>query len=96
MIGGFTGPGGSRTGFGALRVGYYERQRLFHAGKVGTGYDRRTLEELRAGMDRLKTRRYSWVPGRRPETRCVSAAAACRCPIRTRNCSRTMESPRPN
>ncbi|WP_455567304.1 hypothetical protein [Streptomyces diastatochromogenes] len=28
VIGGFTDPGGSRIGFGALLVGHYERQRL--------------------------------------------------------------------
>jgi bifunctional non-homologous end joining protein LigD len=54
VIGGFTEPEGSRTGFGALLVGYYEGEQLKYAGKVGTGYDRRTLEELRARMDRLE------------------------------------------
>ncbi|EST35719.1 non-homologous end-joining DNA ligase [Streptomyces roseochromogenus] len=54
VIGGFTEPAGSRTGFGALLVGYYEGRRLVYAGKVGTGYDRRTLDALRARMDRLE------------------------------------------
>jgi bifunctional non-homologous end joining protein LigD len=54
VIGGFTEPHGSRTGFGALLVGYYEGRRLVYAGKVGTGYDRATLDELRARMDRLE------------------------------------------
>ncbi|WBO68498.1 non-homologous end-joining DNA ligase [Streptomyces camelliae] len=57
VIGGFTEPRGSRTGFGALLVGYYKRQRFVYAGKVGTGYDRTTLEELRARLDRLESDR---------------------------------------
>lgn len=54
VIGGFTEPQGSRKGFGALLVGYYEDDRLRYAGKVGTGYDDDTLVELRERMDRLE------------------------------------------
>jgi bifunctional non-homologous end joining protein LigD len=46
VIGGFTAPQGSRTDFGALLVGYYENGDLCYAGKVGTGFDRRTLQTL--------------------------------------------------
>jgi bifunctional non-homologous end joining protein LigD len=58
VIGGFTAPHGSRTDFGALLVGYNEvgeraarastrsPGRLRYAGKVGTGFDHATLEEL--------------------------------------------------
>jgi bifunctional non-homologous end joining protein LigD len=46
VIGGFTAPQGSRTDFGALLVGYHEDGRLRYAGKVGTGFDRATLETL--------------------------------------------------
>ena len=46
VIGGFTAPQGSRTHFGALLVGYHEGGELRYAGKVGTGYDRATLEHL--------------------------------------------------
>ena len=46
VIGGYTAPHGSRTDFGALLVGYYEDSRLRYAGKVGTGFDHATLEEL--------------------------------------------------
>ena len=34
VIRGYTEPGGSRTDFGALLVGYYEGRRLRYAGKV--------------------------------------------------------------
>ena len=57
VIGGFTEPGGSRVGFGALLLGYYEEGSLRYAGKVGTGYDTRTLRELRARLDELETGR---------------------------------------
>jgi bifunctional non-homologous end joining protein LigD len=46
VIGGFTAPQGSRTDFGALLVGYHEVDELRYAGKVGTGFDRATLETL--------------------------------------------------
>ncbi len=44
VIGGYTDPKGSRVGFGALLVGYYEDGALRYAGKVGTGYDDAFLE----------------------------------------------------
>ena len=47
VIGGFTEPRGSRTGFGALLVGYYEGKDLRYAGKVGTGFKESVLEDLR-------------------------------------------------
>jgi bifunctional non-homologous end joining protein LigD len=48
VIGGYTAPQGAREHLGALLVGYYDDDgdSLRYAGKVGTGYDRRTLERL--------------------------------------------------
>jgi bifunctional non-homologous end joining protein LigD len=46
VIGGYTAPQGSRERLGALLVGYYDGSALRYAGKVGTGYDRGTLEDL--------------------------------------------------
>ena len=57
VIGGFTDPAGSRVGFGALLVGYYERGKLRYAGKVGTGFDTPTLLNLRRKLDARKTSR---------------------------------------
>jgi DNA ligase D-like protein (predicted ligase) len=51
VIGGFTAPKGSRKGFGALLVGYYDDDDLRYAGKVGTGYDDEFLENFH---DRLE------------------------------------------
>jgi bifunctional non-homologous end joining protein LigD len=47
VIGGYTDPAGERIGLGALLVGYHNpRGDLVYAGKVGTGYDERTLKAL--------------------------------------------------
>jgi bifunctional non-homologous end joining protein LigD len=54
VIGGFTAPHGKRTDFGALLVGYYEDGKLRYAGKVGTGFDQRTLSELGEQMRKLE------------------------------------------
>ncbi|MEV4611393.1 non-homologous end-joining DNA ligase [Kitasatospora sp. NPDC049258] len=53
VVGGFTDPAGSRIGFGALLLGYHEDGRLRYAGKVGTGFDTRTLTALREVLDGL-------------------------------------------
>jgi bifunctional non-homologous end joining protein LigD len=46
VIGGYTPPGGSRKHFGALLVGYYEGKKLLFAGKVGTGFNAKSLAAL--------------------------------------------------
>jgi bifunctional non-homologous end joining protein LigD len=46
VIGGYTPPAGARKYFGALLVGYYEKKKLLFAGKVGTGFDTKTLAAL--------------------------------------------------
>ena len=50
VVGGYTEPKGSRTGFGALLLGVYEGDELVYAGKVGTGFDRATIADL---VDRM-------------------------------------------
>lgn len=46
VIAGYTQPTGSREHFGALLLGGYHQGRLHFVGKVGTGFDRRTLAAL--------------------------------------------------
>jgi len=46
VIGGWTEPKGSRAEFGALLLGYYDGDAFVYAGKVGTGFDERTLRAL--------------------------------------------------
>src|SRR5690242_6924999 len=53
VIAGWTDPQRSRVGLGALLVGYYEGGRLRYAGKVGTGYTREVLLDLRKRFDEL-------------------------------------------
>ncbi|MDB5352181.1 MAG: ykoU [Planctomycetota bacterium] len=52
-IGGWTDPQRSRVGLGALLVGYYEGDRFHFAGKVGTGYTREVLLDLRRQFDEM-------------------------------------------
>lgn len=54
VVGGFTEPSGSRMGFGALLVGYYDHGKLVYAGKVGTGFDDKLLRELRTRMNDIE------------------------------------------
>jgi bifunctional non-homologous end joining protein LigD len=47
VIGGYTDPQGSRSGFGALLIGVYDANGdLRYAGKVGTGFTQKTLDEV--------------------------------------------------
>ena len=48
VVGGYTDPGGSRVGLGALLLGVYDRAgNLQFAGKVGTGFTSKVLDDLR-------------------------------------------------
>jgi bifunctional non-homologous end joining protein LigD len=67
VIGGFTDPRGSRTGFGALLLGYYDAEgRLVYAGKVGTGFDQRLLDSLHEQMVRIERDRPAFGVGKLP------------------------------
>jgi bifunctional non-homologous end joining protein LigD len=46
VIAGYTKPAGSRQHFGALLLGAYEKGKLRYVGKVGTGFDQKTLAAL--------------------------------------------------
>jgi DNA ligase D-like protein (predicted ligase) len=54
VIGGFTDPQGTRIGFGALLIGYYDGDELVYAGKVGTGFTTATLRVLHEELARLE------------------------------------------
>jgi bifunctional non-homologous end joining protein LigD len=57
VIGGFTDPSGSREGFGALLIGSFaDEERFLYRGKVGTGFDDRTLRSLLARLKPLEQR----------------------------------------
>ncbi|MBA2253180.1 MAG: DNA ligase D [Nitrospirales bacterium] len=66
VVGGYTDPSGSRTGFGALLLGVYEDHRLVYAGRVGTGFNIGLLKTLGARLKRLQqpeTPFHNRVPG---------------------------------
>ncbi len=57
VVGGFSaGQGARATTFGALLLGSFdEEDRLLYAGHVGSGFDDRTLDDLRRRLDALRT-----------------------------------------
>ena len=55
VIGGFTKPHGGRTGLGALLLGVYEDGKLRYSGRVGTGFDNATLNDLKKSLKPLET-----------------------------------------
>ncbi|MGE5131380.1 MAG: non-homologous end-joining DNA ligase [Gemmatimonadota bacterium] len=70
VIGGYTDPQGSRAGFGALLLGYYEPDGAFtYAGKVGTGFGNRLLRSLHATLARLERPRPAFTRGPVPRAR---------------------------
>jgi bifunctional non-homologous end joining protein LigD len=54
VVGGFTDPGGSRAGLGALLLGAHEDGRLRYVGRVGTGFSDAKLRELRGQLGALE------------------------------------------
>ena len=55
VVGGYTEPKGSRAGFGALLLGYHQEGRgLVFCGKVGTGFDDRSLKTLWSKLQALE------------------------------------------
>jgi bifunctional non-homologous end joining protein LigD len=67
VIGGFTDPKGSRYGFGALLVGYYDGNRLCYAGRVGTGFDDDLLRQLHARLQKRRRRTTPFSPAPKRE-----------------------------
>ncbi|HMK22371.1 MAG TPA: non-homologous end-joining DNA ligase, partial [Terriglobales bacterium] len=56
VIGGFTEPEGSRSYFGSIVLGLYDKQgRLIHVGQAGSGFDQRALAEVWKKLKPLET-----------------------------------------
>jgi bifunctional non-homologous end joining protein LigD len=66
VVVGYTPPKGGRKGLGALLLGVREGERLRYAGKVGTGYDRATLEMLHRKLAPLHRRTSPFASGPAP------------------------------
>jgi bifunctional non-homologous end joining protein LigD len=59
VVVGYTAPAGARMHFGALLLGAYQGKRLLYVGKVGTGFDNKTLAMLSRSLRPLIRRRSS-------------------------------------
>jgi bifunctional non-homologous end joining protein LigD len=56
IIAGYTDPQGARTGIGALLLGYHDDDGVLqYAGNVGTGFNERSLRDLKQRLDALAT-----------------------------------------
>lgn len=56
VIGGYTEPKGSRSGFGSLLLGYYDNGKFTYSGKVGTGFNEESLKEMFAKLKKLESK----------------------------------------
>lgn len=56
VVGGYTQPAGSRSGFGSLLIGAYGTAGLLYGGRVGTGFSTRLLKQLSATLRELEIR----------------------------------------
>jgi len=69
VIGGYTDPQGTRSGLGALLIGYYDPGgQLAYAGKVGTGFDEATLASLSTSLAALERRSPPFSRGNLPRS----------------------------
>jgi len=64
VVGGYTKGKGSRASLGALLVGYWEGKKLRFASHVGSGFDQRTLAQVKKRLEPLarKTRPFAEEP----------------------------------
>lgn len=62
VIGGYTLPADSRSGVGALLVGYYDKDKLIYAGRCGTGFTQKTQKLLRERMEPLERKTSPFEP----------------------------------
>ena len=64
VVGGFTKGKGSRASLGALLLGYWDGGKLRYCGHVGSGFDDRTLAQVKARAEKLvsKTRPFAEEP----------------------------------
>jgi bifunctional non-homologous end joining protein LigD len=83
VIGGFTGPEGSRKHFGALLVGFYEGKSFKFAGRVGTGFSKKLLRSLFDELQKIRVESCPFsnlpAPGRNRWDQGLTAAEMKRC-----------------
>ena len=57
VIGGYTEPEGTRSHFGSVVLGLYDKQqRLIHVGQAGSGFNQASLKEIFAKLEGLETK----------------------------------------
>ncbi|HEX7982650.1 MAG TPA: non-homologous end-joining DNA ligase, partial [Duganella sp.] len=65
VIGGYTDPQGSRSGFGSLLLGTYDKDgKLQYAGNVGSGFNGASLAELKSKMDAVAADKSPFAPNK--------------------------------
>jgi bifunctional non-homologous end joining protein LigD len=62
VVGGYTPPAGARSGFGALLLGSFKEGQLEYAGRLGTGFSSRQLEQLHALMQKQEIAHSPFAP----------------------------------
>lgn len=67
VIGGYVPGQGSRSDFGALLLGVYEKGQLRFVGKVGTGFSQRNIGSLKRQLDKIKTAKKPFTAGEPPK-----------------------------
>lgn len=72
-IAGYTDPQGSRTGFGALLVGCYQEKWLRYAGKVGTGFFDKVLQDMHEKMRQIEIEESPFYENDIPKKKCTLA-----------------------
>lgn len=77
VIGGYTEPHGSRTGFGALLLGHYDDGDLVYAGKVGAGFDDETLHRLGSALQQRRRGSSPFDRGDPPDAHWVDPELVC-------------------
>lgn len=62
VVGGYTPPAGARSGFGALLLGTLHDGRLEYAGRLGTGFSNRQLEQLHTQLQQQEIAESPFAP----------------------------------
>jgi bifunctional non-homologous end joining protein LigD len=58
VVGGYTEPEGSRTHFGSLVLGLYDKKgQLIHVGQVGSGFDQKLLAQIWKLLQKIETKK---------------------------------------
>lgn len=57
VVGGWTDPKGGRTGLGALLLGVFEKKKLHFVGRVGTGFNTKTLKSILEELKKIEAKK---------------------------------------